>query len=259
LNKERAGDFMNRLRGTRSWTTVAALLLLPSVALAEVSVQLDSRGNYKRYWYLTAGRGRSAIVWKQVRPRLPLNVLLNPLGDTYGDRQPVIEVSPATGYPWVVWPKNFGNIRQLAFSTWAGRKWTEPALINPGVPLIYDDLDPALAIDQAGTQYLVWSRAEQTAKVYFSTLIQGRWTPALLISDASISSRAPSITLNGTTAIITFQTPAGPVTKNYQTVRLVESAASLMDNPIPPLNSPPATPPGGDPASGGTDGSIRKK
>ena len=60
---------MNRLRGTRSWATAAALLLFPSMVLAEVSVQLDSLGNYKRFVYLTVGKGRTAVVWRQMRAR----------------------------------------------------------------------------------------------------------------------------------------------------------------------------------------------
>ena len=41
---------MKSLRGAWSWVTIAALFLLPSVALSEVSVQLDSHGNFKRTW-----------------------------------------------------------------------------------------------------------------------------------------------------------------------------------------------------------------
>jgi hypothetical protein len=244
---------MNRLRGTRSLVTVAALLLLPCVALAEVSVQLDGRGHYKRYWYLTSGRGRTAIVWKQVRPRLPHNVLLNPLGDNLGDLAPAIQTSPATGYPWVVWPKNFGNIKQLVYSTWddKNKQFTEPALVAPGVPLVYDDLAPSFAVDQTGALYLVWWRAEQTPKIYFSTFILGRWTPAQQISDASVDSRAPSIALDGSWATITYRTPSGLVTKQVQTAILIDSPASLMDNPIPPLYGPPPPPAGNEPSGGG--------
>jgi hypothetical protein len=241
---------MRRLRGTWSWVTIAALFLLPSLALAEVSVQLDGQGKFKRTWYLTAGKGRNAYVWRQVRPRLPQHVLLNPLGDNLGDGRPVIQASPVTGYPWVVWPKNFGNIRQLVVSAWDGKRWTEPALIVPGRALVYEDRDPSFAIDQAGVPYLVWSRAEQTAEIYFSSMVQGRWTPPLPISEAGVDSRAPSITLDGTRTIITYQTPAGPVTKHYDTAGLMQSAASLMDNPIPPLVTPPP-PPG---AGGGGPG-----
>jgi hypothetical protein len=248
---------MKRLHGTRWLAVVAALVLLPSVVVAEVSVQLDARGHYKRFFYLTAGNGRNRIVWSQVRPRLPQQVVLNPLGDNLGDLPPAIRVSPVTGYPWVVWPKNFGNLKQLVFSTWNGTRWTEPRPIVPGTPLVWDDLGPALAIDPFGTPYLVWWRAEQTAKVYFSTLVSGAWTPALLISDERVDSRAPAITLNGTTALISYRTPSGTVTKSYETAVLIDSAASLMDNPIPPLNAPPTSPSGGE--TGGTDGFIKRK
>lgn len=241
---------MSRLRGIRSWLAVAALVLLPSTVLAEVSVQLDAHGNYKRYWYLVTGRGRFASYWRQVRAHLPPQVVLNPLGDTYGDGPPTIQISPVTGFPWVIWAKNFGNIQQLAYSRWDGAKWTEPALIDPGRPLVFPDQEPAFAIDSSGRPFLVWTRAEQTAKIYFSTLIEGKWSPAVLLSNPDVDSRAPSITLNGRAALITYRTPAGTVSMTYETGILVDSAASLMDNPIPPLVTPTPSP-APDPNGGG--------
>jgi len=236
---------MSVLRGIRSWFAVAALLILPSTVLAEVSVQVDSHGNFKRYFYLTGGRGRSSFVWRQVRPNLSPELVLNPLGDTYGDGPPVIRTSPVTGYPWAVWPKNFGNIQQLAYSTWDGKRWTDPILVNPGMPLVYSDQTPDLVFDNLGKPFLVWARAEQTAKIYFTTLIKGQWSPGFVLSDPTVDSRAPSITLNGKAAVVTFQTPGGSVTKVYESAILFNSAASLMDNPIPPLDAPPPTAPGG--------------
>ncbi len=245
---------MSVLRGIRSWFAIAALAVLPSTVLAEVSVQVDSQGNYKRYFYLTEGKGRSAIIWRQVRPHLSPGLVLNPLGDSYGDGPPVIQISPVTGYPWVVWPKNFGNIQQLAFSAWDGTTWTEPALINPGIPLVYSDQSPDLVFDQFGKPFLVWVRTEQTTKIYFSTLVKGRWSPGFVISDPTVDSWAPSITLNGKAAVVTFQTPAGALTRTYETAILVNSAAGLMDNPIPPLAAPPPTT---GPAGGG--GAVQPK
>jgi len=250
---------MNRLHGSRRWGVVAILALLPSLALAEVSAQLDARGNFKRVNYLVRKKGAVNVIWAQVRPWVPQYVLLNPVGDNLGDLPPVIEISPITGNPWVVWPKNFGNLKQLVFATWDvhGRRWTDALPITPGTPLVYDDLGPSLAFDSAGTPYLVWWTAGQTAKIFFSTLISGVWTPPLLVSDQSVDSRLPSITLRGTTAVITYVTPAGMDTKSFETGLLINSAASLMDNPIPPLNAPPSSP-GGGPAGGG-DGFLKKK
>ena len=240
---------MRRLRGARIPLTIAAVLLVPAVALAEVSVQLDGRGNFKRLWYLTSGKGRP-VIWEQVRSKVAPNFVLNPLGDNLGDRAPVIQMSPVTGYPMAVWPKNFGNIRVLAESSWLGTRWSDIALIAPNAALVYEDRDPALAFDEAGTPYVVWSRAEQVARVYFSMKYQGRWTTPMAISDEGVVSRAPSIAVTGKTTVITYQTPSGAATKNFLTSLLVQSATSLMDNPIPPLLDPDSPPGGG----GGTPG-----
>ncbi len=250
---------MNRSHGPRRWIAAAVLALLPSLALAEVGAQLDARGSFKRFFFLTRKRGPADVIWSQMRSWSPQFVLLNPMGDNLGDLPPAIALSPSTGLPWVVWPKNFGNLKQLAYSTWDvnGRKWTDPKPITPGTPLVFDDLAPALAFDVGGTPYLVWSRSEQTAKVYFSTLISGVWTPPLLVSDPSVDSRGPSIAVRGTTAAITYQTPSGPATRSFESLLLIDSAASLMDNPIPPLNAPPVPGGGGTPSGG--DGFTKKK
>lgn len=251
---------MNRPPVIRPLAVVSALLLLPSLALAEVSVQLNARGEFKKVVYLTEEHGRARTVWGQVRPNQLPGVMLNPLGDNLGDEAPVIQISPVTRLPWVVWAKNFGNLKQLVSATWdaTGRRWTEPRPISPGTPLIWDDRTPSLAFDAFGTPYLVWSRAEQTAAIYFSTLVSGVWTPALRISDERVDSRAPAITLDGTTAVVTYRTPAGPVTKRFAAAFLLDSAASLMDNPIPPLGLPPS---GGGPGGDipGTDGFVKRR
>lgn len=235
---------MNRLRGTRSSVVALALLLAPCLAQAEVSVQIDPDGTYRRWMYINHP-GRS-LVWGQVRPHLPLEVLLNPLGDVLGDLPPVIGTHPASGRPWVFWSRNVANVKELVLSTWGDSGWTAPQRIVPaGGPIPYDELDPALIFDAGGAPYLVWWRAEQIGQVYFSTLVRGAWSPPLRLSAAAVDSRRPTILLDGTTARISFQTPAGTVTRTYETAVLVESATNLMDTPIPPGYTPP--PDGGDP------------
>ena len=97
---------MKRLRGSGLWIIVTVLALLPSLALAEVSAQLDARGKFKRFYYLTRKRDLSSVVWAQVRPWVPQYVLLNPLGDNLGDLPPTIDISPVTGFPLVVWQRH---------------------------------------------------------------------------------------------------------------------------------------------------------
>jgi len=111
-----------------------------------------------------------------------------------------------------------------------------------------------MVFDQFGKPFLVWVKTEQTTKIYFSTLVKGRWSPGFVISDPTVDSWAPSITLNGKAAVVTFQTPAGALTRTYETAILVNSAAGLMDNPIPPLAAPPPTT---GPAGGG--GAVQPK
>lgn len=215
-----------------------ALILLPSLALAEVSVQLDPHGRFRRLVYLTKGTGASRVVWGQVRRGVPLDRMLNPLGDNLGDLPPRIVFNPLTGAPWVFWSMNIANQKRLGYSHWNGTGWSAPAPVvaSPG-PYYYDELDPSVTFVQ-GTPYLVWWSAAPTAKVYFSTLVSGVWSPPALLSDPAIDSRKPIITVAGAkaaaTATVDFQTPFGPSVTIYDAAALFLGAASLMDTPIPP-------------------------
>jgi hypothetical protein len=216
----------------------AALLvaLVPGPVLAEVSVHLNRDGSFGRVLYITRP-GRTPVVWAQVRPYLPLEHLLNPLGDTLGDLPPLIVSHPVDGRPWVFWSRNAANIKRLVVASWTDAGWTVPRAIGgePG-PIPFDELDPAVAFDAAGVPFLVWWKAAPEGEIYFGTLARGTWTPPLRLSPEGLDSRRPSIRLEGTRAIVTYWTPEGELTTVYETAVLVESAASLMDSPTPPGN-----------------------
>ena len=240
-------------RTGRCIAVALALSILPTLAPAEISVQTDHQGHFRRLVVLTRGSGPSRVVWGQVRRAVPLNNMLNPLGDNLGDLPPKIVSNPLTGAPWAFWSMNIANQKRMGFSFWNGTGWTPPAPVvaAPG-PYYYDELDPSVGF-VLGTPYLVWSRAEPTAKVYLSILVAGVWTPPVLLSDPLTDSRKPTITIDGakstTKAIVTCQTPFGPWIGTYDTAALFEAAASLMDTPIPPGHSVP--PPTSDGKSGG--------
>jgi hypothetical protein len=217
------------------------LMLIPAMARAEVSVQLDQQGRLKRVLYLTRGNGASAVVWGQVRARLPLDMMLNPLGDNLGDLPPAIATNPATGNPWVVWPQNVGNQKRLAFSAWDGKGWTAPVQIARPDLLGSDQVEPRLLFDKAGIPYLIFTEAASPARVMFMTLSHGVWTPALSLSEKLVDSRHPAAALQGSDLKLTFATPSGSVQQVVSTAVLMESATSLMDSPIPPgaLPKPP--------------------
>jgi len=218
--------------------------LLPSFARAEVSVQLDVHGRVKRLVVLTRGNGPGLEVWKQMRGRVPVAWILNPLGDTYGDLAPALAVQPTTGLPWAVWPANEGNQKRLVVSRWDGTKWTAPRRIAAVDPLGSDQIEPRLAFDAQGAPYVLFTEAGTTSRVMFLTLVQDVWGPALQVSDDGVDSRQPTLSLKNGDVTIGFQTPQGPVAKSLSALSLVEAVSNLMDSPIPPGSAPTQPPPG---------------
>lgn len=210
------------------------LVLQPLLAHAELSVQVDRQGNVKSVHYLTGRSARGKVIWGQVRARVPIEAMLNPLGDTYGDLAPTLATHPLTGYPWVVWPKNEGNQKRIMVSTWNGRRWTVPARVAIPDPMGYDQLDPRLVFDEAGIPYLVFAEAAPKGRVLFSTLVSGVWTPPLLLSDPAVDSRQPTTAIQGSELMLAYGTPTGRVSLALEASRLVDTAISLMDSPIPP-------------------------
>ncbi len=240
---------MKTVRKARSVALALCLVLLPTLALAEVSVVVGRDGQARRVLVLSRGAGHGKVIWGQVRPRVPLDQMLNPLGDTYGDFAPTIAMNRATGgTPWAFWSMNVANQKRIGFSLWDGRRWTPATFVvaDPG-PYFQDELDPSATFGANGSPYLVWWRAERVATIYFSTLVNGTWTKPLALTDGTVDSRKPALTLDGTSLVVSYGTPSGPVTQTYDTAVLVESAANLMDSPIPPGRQ-------GDPGSGSGGG-----
>jgi len=226
--------------------TVAALvasglLLLPAVALAEVSVQLDNDGKLKKVHVFTRGEGRSAVVWGQVRKYLPLELMLNPLGDNLEDGAPHIALHPVTGHPWVVWSMNIANRKRIGFATWDGTRWTSPSqVVNLPDPIGYDQLDPQISFTPLGAPILTWWVEAPIARVCFSTLIDGRWSPPLVLSAREVDSRRPvhSLGEGGEVLQVAYETPLGSVTETFSTKTLLDMSLGIMDNPIPPGTDP---------------------
>jgi hypothetical protein len=221
-------------RAGRFLVAAAVLTLLPAAAHAEVSVVVDGRGRVKRV--VVMSRGDAGSVWSQVRARVPLETMLNPLGDTRGDQAPTIAIHPRTGQPWAIWPRNEGNQKRLVVSIWTGKEWSAPQPIVTPDLLGSDQIEPRLVFDAAGTPYLVFTEAARPARIRFATVARGTWTPALSLSDEKIDSRKPLTVLvgDGTGLSIRWATPAGEIARLLPTSVLVESATNLMDSPIPP-------------------------
>jgi hypothetical protein len=179
--------------------------------------------------------------------------MLNPLGDTLGDGAPQVALHPNTGYPWVVWSMNIANQKRIGFATWDGTRWTNPArVVDMPDPIGYDQFDPQMSFTPLGVPILTWWVEEPIARVYFSTLIEGRWSPPLPLSDEDIDSRRAVHVLGdgGEELQVACDTPLGTLTSVYSTRTLLEMSLSIMDNPIPPGADPgPGDDDTGDPQS----------
>jgi len=221
-------------RAGRYLIAAAVLALLPAAARAEVSVVTDGRGRVKRVVVMT--KGADGAIWGQVRSRVPLEAMLNPLGDTLGDLAPTLAIHPKSGQPWAIWPRNEGNQKRLVVSYWTGKAWSAPQPIV--APDLYgsDQVEPRLVFDGAGTPYVIFTESARPSRIRFVTVAKGTWTPALSLSDEKIDSRSPlaALTGDGTGLNIRWTTPAGETTRTLPTAVLVESATNLMDSPIPP-------------------------
>ena len=217
---------------------VALTLLAPLAARAEVSVQLTADGKVARVVVLNRG-GR---VWRQVRGHVASPQLLNPLGDTYGDLAPVVAMHPITRQPWAVWPQNEGNRKRLVASSWNGTGWTAPERIAQSDLMGFNQTEPRLVFDAAGVPYVFFTEGAHDRRILFVTLSSRGWTPPLRMSDDDVDSSGPTALLNGDDIRLSYQTPAGSMTRLMSTTFLTESAFSLMDSPIPPGYMPIAPP-----------------
>lgn len=219
------------------------MLLLPAVALAEVSVQLDHDGKFKKVHVLTKadGQGRPTVIWGQIRKYLPLELMLNPLGDNLEDGAPRVALHPQTGYPWVVWSMNIANQKRIGFATWDGTRWTSPArVVTLPDTMGYDQLDPQISFTPLGAPVLTWWVEAPISRVYFSTLIDGKWSPPLTLSEREVDSRRPVHSLGdgGEELQVAYDTPTGTLSSTYSTKTLLEMSLNIMDNPIPPGADP---------------------
>jgi len=180
---------------------IAALLALAPAARAEVSVLLNSSGEFSGYYrHFDPSVG---IIWTPVSS-LPRNQMLNPQGDALGDATPACSVimpgvpdcNSNGGQPWptlpiVVWPRSTGGGMSLVYSVFrkSTSVWDAAAFVEPQ-PGDGNDLDPRLAGLHA-KGLLVWWRGTPNPAAYRSTWTWKHFTPAVSLTPAGIPAAHP--------------------------------------------------------------------
>lgn len=186
------------------------VVLLTSTALAEVSVKVDSFGNYEETIYIEKKTGKIIKFWTKFGNKHDHHAL-NEDGDLNRDLRPAIKENIyQENYPYVVWPKFDGDDYEIAFSRWTLDGWERTVYVeetdNP-----FDDLDSVIDFDQNGRQYIAWWRNEKDiGRIYISIFIETKWMTAYPISEEGIDSRNPEIAVKGEGEFeIIYSTPDG--------------------------------------------------
>jgi len=212
-----------------AFAVLGATFLWTAAVHAEVRGLTDRRGLYRGTEVVLINGG----VWTPADGRV-FPGTLNPVGDILGDQWPVILESPQPpNHPWAVWSRLNDGEYDLAWSRWLGPGWQGVTWLAPSDHL-GDDLDADLAYDASGRPHLIWWRNERDlGRIYFSLFLMTHWMEPLVVSEAEVDSRHP--TLIGIAAdgeiLITYETPSGFV---QQTIQL-QSGVGITDD-IDPLN-----------------------
>jgi hypothetical protein len=221
-------------------------LVLDLGILAEVSVEVDDTGQYKRTVVLGNASEKNLRIWSILRAKDGLYPL-NPDGDANGDLWPTIEENPHQGgLPWVVWSRSNGQDLDLAWSRWDGAAWLPTQWVE-STTTAGDDLDAVLEFDaqDGGRPYTAWWRDEGGfGQIYLSVFLNSRWMSPYRVSDADEDSRYPEIEFHDDgTVDVTYDTDRGLITRT-----LAITFPDTIRDDIVPLGviDEIATTPGGD-------------
>lgn len=203
----------------QSGNVLVALLALAwgleGPARAEVAAEVDVQGNYVRTVVFSNSSVRNARVWGGPKEKIGFRNL-NPTGDDNGDLWPlIVDQTAGERKPWVLWSRFNGADFDLAWSTFQAGSWREVSWLEAAPASAGDDLDPDAAFDADGRPHVVWWRNEGgIGRVYLSVFLVTRWMPAFLVSDLSIDSLHPSVTIRPDGKIeVAFDTPGGRVVR----------------------------------------------
>ncbi|MEW5806646.1 MAG: hypothetical protein AB1756_04785 [Acidobacteriota bacterium] len=198
----------------RTLIIISLAILFSNASLSEVSVEVDSDGNYLKTIYVEKQTGKTLKIWTKFGNK-PTIYTLNENGDLNGDLRPAIKENVAEGsFPYVLWPRFDGNDYEIVFSKWMTNRWADIAPVED-VDNSFDDLSPSLDFDNEGRPYIAWWRDENdVGRVYVSVFLKTRWMDAFPISDEDVDSWDPQVRCTGYGEMeVTYSTQSGQQTK----------------------------------------------
>lgn len=117
-----------------------------------------------------------------------------------------IVTNPETSNPEATWSNRPSgqSTSDILYSWLDGSSWaTTVTLSHQGS----NTSSPSLAIDSSGKRAITWETADSTAAIALSTLVSsgGSWSTAVVVSETSESSRAPSVAMLDSTTYIAYE------------------------------------------------------
>lgn len=196
-----------------------AMFVPGSLLYGEVAAQVDGSSDFSTLSITTGATGQ----WGRTSS-LPDRQLLNPDGDDRGDKPPVTAVtSRAVGQAatasndmaYVIWPRKDGGDFDIFYSAFL-REWSIPQRVYSDSKI--NDFDPSLA-ERKGKLYLAWWSDQETPKIYYSKFDGNTWSPYQVVSNQSVPSRYPQVTINGRNeVVITYTSYQGDKTTTEQLI-----------------------------------------
>jgi len=170
----------------------ASLLALPAAVRVEASSEFSSQVFYELVLGIIEDPDPVPVVIWESRPvqeAEECDLCEIERTGVANDERPSVEPDPRTGFPAVVWARDSGWGRDIAFSHWTGTAWGGVEWVATGAP---DDRDPRVYVDSKGTAWVVWWRDDSAQRIYL-TRRPGRaaaWDEAELIE---VGGQRPSI------------------------------------------------------------------
>jgi len=161
-----------RMKAERFGILPAALLFVSSVGAAEQVVATDGTIYSVNVVELCAAVPEAtALSFSVLRANGALRKgFVAPTLDKLADQDPQLVLDPSAAGPFLVWSRNDGLNRQIAYSRFAGDAWADFKFLTWGAG---DHVHPAAGVDSHGTGYVVWVEPSGSGSVVFATFDPG--------------------------------------------------------------------------------------
>jgi len=147
--------------------------------------------------------------WAPVRYLDP-DLVLNPDGTDRGDGRPDFAFESTTARPHVVWSYNVGTDHDVAYSRWAGGRWSGTVFLTSDGG---DQLDPRIFLvpdaedDDDHELHVVWWQPGATPTVWWIRKPSpgAPWTYPERVTDPAEVGRRPSVAEYGGTVFVSYE------------------------------------------------------